>query len=120
MLLAVSVAALTISAAACGSTEEPAPPIPTPVDVAAIMQQVMAAQQPGVTADDMAGAIQSALAAQPGVTTEDVASEISKALRAQPGGVTSQEMAAAISSALAEQPGGVTPDEMAPTRWRRP
>ena len=120
MVLVVSAAALLMGAVACGSSEEPAPapapapaPVPTPVDVAAIMQQVMAAQQPGVTADDMAGAIQSALAAQPGVTTEDVASEISKALRAQPGGVTSQDMAAAISSALAEQPGGVTTDEVA-------
>ena len=102
-----------ITAVACGSAEQPAPPTPIPVDVAAIVQQAMEAQQPGVTADDMAGAIQSALSAQPGVTTQDVASEISKALRAQPGGVTSQEMAAAVSNALAEQPGGVTSDEMA-------
>ena len=114
VLVAASVAALVASAVACGESEQPAPaPVPTPVDVAAIMQQVMAAQQPGVTADDMASAIQSALAAQPGVTSQDVAAEISKALRAQPGGVTSDEMAAAISSALAEQPGGVTSDEMA-------
>ena len=112
-LLAASAAVLLIAAAACGSTEQPVLPTPTPVNVAAIVQQAMEAQQPGMTADDMAGAIQSALAAQPGVTTQDVASEISKALRAQPGGVTSQDMAAAISNALAEQPGGVTSDEMA-------
>ena len=70
----------------------------------------MAAQQPGITADEVASAIQSALAAQPGVTTEEVGSEIAKALRAQPGGVTSEEMAAAILSALAEQPGVTTED----------
>ena len=113
IIFAVSAVLLMTTAAACGSTEEPAPPTPTPVNVAAIVQQAMEAQQPGVTADDMAGAIQSALSAQPGVTTQDVASEIAKALRAQPGGVTSQEMAAAVSNALAEQPGGVTSDEMA-------
>ena len=113
IIFAVSAVLLMITAVACGSTEQPAPPTPIPVDVAAIVQQAMEAQQPGVTADDMAGAIQSALSAQPGVTTQDVASEISKALRAQPGGVTSQEMAAAVSNALAEQPGGVTSDEMA-------
>ena len=113
IILAVSAVLLMITAVACGSAEQPAPPTPIPVDVAAIVQQAMEAQQPGVTADDMAGAIQSALSAQPGVTTQDVASEISKALRAQPGGVTSQEMAAAVSNALAEQPGGVTSDEMA-------
>ena len=113
IIFAVSAVLLMITAVACGSAEQPAPPTPIPVDVAAIVQQAMEAQQPGVTADDMAGAIQSALSAQPGVTTQDVASEISKALRAQPGGVTSQEMAAAVSSALAEQPGGVTSDEMA-------
>jgi len=99
-------------ASACGQAEAPAPPTPVPVDVAAIVQQAMAAQQPGITADEVASAIQSALAAQPGVTTEDVATEIAKALRAQPGGVTSEEMAAAISGALAEQP-GVTTDDVA-------
>jgi len=99
-------------ATACGQAEAPAPPTPVPVDVAAIVQQAMAAQQPGITADEVASAIQSALAAQPGVTTEDVATEIAKALRAQPGGVTSEEMAAAISGALAEQP-GVTTDDVA-------
>ena len=99
---------LLLTAVACGSAEEPESP-----DVAAIVQQAMAAQQPGVTADDMASAIQSALSAQPGMTTQDVGSEIAKALSAQPGGVTSQEMASAISSALSAQPGGVTSQEMA-------
>ena len=99
---------LLLTTVACGSAEQPESP-----DVAAIVQQAMAAQQPGVTADDMASAIQSALSAQPGMTTQDVGSEIAKALSAQPGGVTSQEMASAISSALSAQPGGVTAEEMA-------
>ena len=110
LVVTLSAAMLFAVASACGQAEAPVPPTPVPVDVAAIVQQAMEAQQPGVTADDMASAIQSALAAQPGVTTEDVAAEIAKALRAQPGGVTSEEMAAAISSALAEQPGVTTED----------
>ena len=112
LVVAISAAMLFAVASACGQAEAPAPPTPVPVDVAAIVQQAMAAQQPGITADEVASAIQSALAAQPGVTTEDVADEIAKALRAQPGGVTSEEMAAAISGALAEQP-GVTTDDVA-------
>ena len=112
LVVAISAAMLFAVATACGQAEAPAPPTPVPVDVAAIVQQAMAAQQPGITADEVASAIQSALAAQPGVTTEDVATEIAKALRAQPGGVTSEEMAAAISGALAEQP-GVTTDDVA-------
>ena len=112
LVVAISSIMLISVATACGQAEAPVPPTPVPVDVAAIVQQAMAAQQPGITADEVASAIQSALAAQPGVTTEDVAAEISKALRAQPGGVTSDEMAAAISGALAEQP-GVTTDDVA-------
>ena len=112
LVVAVSAAMLFAVATACGQAEAPAPPTPVPVDVAAIVQQAMAAQQPGITADEVASAIQSALVAQPGVTTEEVGSEIAKALRAQPGGVTSEEMAAAISGALAEQP-GVTTDDVA-------
>jgi len=112
LVVTLSAAMLFAVASACGQAEAPAPPTPVPVDVAAIVQQAMAAQQPGITADEVASAIQSALAAQPGVTTEDVATEIAKALRAQPGGVTSEEMAAAISGALAEQP-GVTTDDVA-------
>ena len=112
ILMAVLAATLMFTAMACGSAEAPTPPTPVPVDVAAIVQQAMEAQQPGVTAEGVAGAIQSALAQQPGVTTEDVGAEIAKALRAQPGGVTSQEMAGAISSALADRP-GVTTDDMA-------
>ena len=110
LVVTITAAMLFAVATACGSAEAPAPPPPVPVDVAAIVQQAMAAQQPGITADEVASAIQSALAAQPGVTTEDVAAEIAKALREQPGGVTSDEMAAAISGALAEQPGVTTED----------
>ena len=110
LVVTLSVAMLFAVASACGQAEAPVPPTPVPVDVAAIVQQAMEAQQPGITADEVASAIQSALAAQPGVTTEDVATEIAKALREQPGGVTSEEMAAAISSALAEQPGVTTED----------
>ncbi len=110
LVVTITAAMLFAVATACGSAEAPAPPTPVPVDVAAIVQQAMAAQQPGITADEVASAIQSALAAQPGVTTEDVAAEIAKALREQPGGVTSDEMAAAISGALAEQPGVTTED----------
>ena len=113
ILMAVLAATLMFTAMACGSAEAPAPPAPTPVNFAAIVQEAMQAQQPGVTAEGMAAAIQQAMQAQqPGVTTQDVGSEIAKALRAQPGGVTSQEMASAIANALAEQP-GVTTDDMA-------
>ena len=113
VLMAVLAATLTFAVMACGSAEEPAP-APTTEDMAAAIQQAMAAQQPGVTAEDMAAAIQQAMAAQqPGVTTEDVASEISKALRAQPGGVTSEEMAAAIQSAMQAQQPGVTTEDVA-------
>ena len=110
LVVAISAAMLFAVATACGQAAAPAPPTPVPVDVAAIVQQAMAAQQPGITADEVASAIQSALAAQPGVTTEEVGAEIAKALRAQPGGVTSEEMATAISGALAEQPGVTTED----------
>ena len=111
VLMAVLAVALMFTVLACGSAEEPAP-APTTEDMAAAIQQAMAAQQPGVTAEDMAAAIQSAMQTQqPGVTAADVASEISKALRAQPGGVTSEEMAAAIQSAMqAQQPGVTTED----------
>ena len=61
MLMAVLAATLMFTAMACGSAEAPTPPTPVPVDVAAIVQQAMEAQQPGVTAEDVAGAIQSAL-----------------------------------------------------------
>ncbi len=82
---------------------------PTPVDVSAVVSQVMQAQRPGVTTEDVAQAVQSALAQQEGVTSADVANEISKALSAQPG-VTSEEVASAIAGALDERPGLTTQD----------
>ena len=104
-----SVAALALAAVACSSAEEEAPPAPTAVNISALIDQVMEAQQPGVTADDVAMAIQSALAAQPGITSSDVADEITKALIARPG-VTSGDVASAIASALDERPGVTTQD----------
>ncbi len=100
--------ALSFVLAACSSAEE-APPTPTPVDVSGIIQQVMAAQQPGVTTQDVTAAIQAALAEQPGVTSADVANEIAKALSARPG-VTSADVASAIASALDARPGVTTQD----------
>ena len=100
---------LLMFAVACSSGEQAAPPTPTPINVAAIVQQALEGQSPGVTAGDVASAIQGALAEQPGVTTGDVASEIAKALAARPG-VTTQDMASAIASALEERPGVTTED----------
>ena len=90
----------------------------------------MQAQQPGMTADDVAAAVQQSMAAQPGVTPAQVAEAIAKALSAQPGitqaevadtiaqamssqpGVTAEDVAAAISSAMMAQP-GVTQEDIA-------
>ena len=99
---------LSMVLAACSQAEE-APPAPAPVDVGAIIDQVMAAQPPGVTTKDVTAAIQGALAQQPGVTSQDVANEIAKALSARPG-VTTQDVASAIASALDERPGVTTQD----------
>ncbi|MBE13061.1 MAG: hypothetical protein CL744_05655, partial [Chloroflexi bacterium] len=84
--------ALAVTAVACGSDE----PAAAPVDVAAIVQQTLAAQQPGITSADVASEIAKALSAQPGVTSADVATEIAKALSAQPG-VTSADVASEIA-----------------------
>ena len=100
--------ALSFVLAACSQAEE-APPTPTPVDVSGIIQQVMAAQQPGVTTQDVTAAIQAALAEQEGITSADVANEIAKALSARPG-VTSADVASAIASALDARPGVTTQD----------
>ena len=100
--------ALSMLLAACSQAEE-APPTPTPVDVSGIIQQVMAAQQPGMTTADVTAAIQAALAEQEGITSADVANEIAKALSARPG-VTSAEVASAIASALDARPGVTTQD----------
>ncbi len=112
VLSAVLLLMLTVACAAEAEPAPPAPPTPTPIDVEGIVSRAVAGVQvqPGVTSEEVAGAIQQALAAQPGVTTQDVANEIAKALAAQPGGVTSAEMASAIASALAQQEGLTTED----------
>ncbi len=113
VLVAALAVALMITAMACGSAEEPAP-APTTEDMAAAIQQAMAAQQPGVTAEDMAAAIQQTMAAQqPGVTAEDMAAAIQQTMAAQQPGVTTEDVASEISKALRAQPGGVTSEEMA-------
>ena len=109
LLLIAASALIGLAVAACAAEEPAAPPTPTPIDVSGIIQQVMESQQPGVTTEDVAMAIQTALAAQPGLTSADVASEIAKALSAQPG-VTSDEVASAIASALDARPGVTTQD----------
>jgi len=100
--------ALAVTAVACGSDE----PAAVPVDVAAIVQQALAAQQPGITSADVASEITKALSAQPGVTSADVATEIAKALSAQPG-VTSADVATEIAKALTAQQPGITSAEVA-------
>ena len=109
MMILVPALVLSLLAAACSSTEAPAPE-PTP-DFAALIQNAMSSQPTGATPEDVASAVQSALAAQPGVTEAQVADTIAKALAAQPG-VTEGQVAGAIASALAERP-GVTEGQMA-------
>ena len=109
MMILVPALVLSLLAAACSSTEAPAPE-PTP-DFAALIQDAMSSQPTGATPEDVAMAVQSALAAQPGVTEAQVADTIAKALAAQPG-VTEAQVADAIAGALAERP-GVTEDQMA-------
>ena len=109
MTILVTAIVLSLLAAACSSSETVAPE-PTP-DFAALIQNAMSSQPTGATPEDVAAAVQSALAAQPGVTEEQVANTIARALEAQPG-VTEGQVADAIASALAAQP-GVTEDQMA-------
>ena len=113
MRLPVLLLLVLLLAAACGSSEEAGPtatpqPTPTPIDVAAIVKQALegqtGTQTGGVTADEVAKAIQEALGSQTGITAQDVATEIAKALAAQPG-VTTDDVASAIASALSAQPG---------------
>ncbi len=110
----VVAAFLLVVAAACG-TDDPTPqPTPTPVDVSGVVQQAitnaLAAVPAGVSADDVAKAVQAALAAQPGVT-DDVAKAVQAALAAQPG-VTAEEVSAAIAKALEAQPEGITQSDV--------
>ena len=131
-LIAAALLVVSMLALACSSEPEAAPaPMPTPVDFDALIQKTLDAQPQGVTADDMAAAIQQAMAAQPGVTQADVADAIASAMAGQQGatpadvasavqdamsaqpGVTQAEVADAIAKALAAQPGGVTEAQMA-------
>ena len=131
-LIAVALLVVSMLAMACSSEPEAAPaPMPTPVDFDALIQKTLDAQPTGVTADDMAAAIQQAMASQPGVTQADVADAIAQAMAGQQGatpadvasavqdamsaqpGVTQAEVADAIAKALAAQPGGVTEAQMA-------
>ncbi len=113
VLVAFSLMVLSVLAAACSSSEPeaaaPAPAGATAAEVQAAMdaavQKAMESQQQGASADDVAAAVQSAMAAQPGVTQADVADAIAQALAAQPGGVTEAQVAGAIANALAEQQG---------------
>jgi ABC-type transport system substrate-binding protein len=111
--LTISLALIATLAMACAGTEE-TPPTPTPINVSALIQEVMQAQpQPqSMTADDVAKAVQSSMAAQPGVTQAEVADAIAQAMRQQTPGITQGEVADAIANALAERP-GVTEGQVA-------
>ena len=100
-LLVIPVALVLVLAMACGSDEAPTP---TPIDVSGIVREALAAQPAGITAADMAQAIQSELAKQPGVSQAEVTSAITKALEAQKPGITKDEVADAIKTALAAVP----------------
>ena len=67
-----------------------------------------------MTSEEVAKAVQDAMAAQPGVTQADVADAIAQAMRQQTPGVTQAEVADAIAGALAnQQPSGVTESQVA-------
>ena len=105
---------MIMGVAGCGGGVQATPtpaPTPTPIDMAGMIQQVLQSQPAGVSAEDMAKAVSSAMAQQPGVTAQDMASAIQRALSEQPG-VTQAEVASAIASALAQQP-GVTAQDVA-------
>ena len=101
-MLLIPVLIMSVLVAACSSGETVAPE-PTP-DFAALIQNAMQSQPTGATPEDIASAVQAALATQPGVTEAQVASTIARALEAQPG-VTEAQVAGAIANALAAQPG---------------
>ena len=113
LLMASVVTVLFALAVACGSDEPgaaPAAPAPA-VDIAAVVQQALAAQPQGATSEDVASAVQAALASQPGVTQGQVAEAIAGALEDRPG-VTEGQVAEAIAGALADRP-GVTEGQVA-------
>ena len=111
-LITAALLVMSALALACSSSPEPAPaPMPTPVDFDALIQKTMDAQPKGVTADDMAAAIQQAMAGQQGVTQADVADAIAQAMAGQQG-VTPADVASAVQDAMSAQP-GVTQAEVA-------
>ena len=111
ILVMAALLALSAMAIGCAGSEAPAPPTATPVNFAALIEQTMAAQPKGVTADEVAAAIQQSMAQQPGVTQADVADAIASAM-AQQQGMTPDDVASAVQQAMAAQP-GVTQDEVA-------
>ena len=111
-LIAAALLIVSVVALACSSSPEPAAaPVPTPVDFDALIQKTLDAQPQGVTADDMAAAIQQAMAGQQGVTSADVADAIASAMAGQQG-VTPADVASAVQDAMSAQP-GVTQAEVA-------
>lgn len=111
-LITAALLLMTALALACSSSTEPAPaPMPTPVDFDALIQRTMDAQPKGVTADEMAAAMQQAMAGQQGVTQADVADAIAQAMAGQQG-VTPADVASAVQDAMSAQP-GVTQAEVA-------
>ena len=104
-LIAAALLVVSVLAMACSSSQEPAPaPVPTPVDFDALIQRTLDAQPQGVTADDMASAMQQAMAGQQGVTQADVADAIASAMAGQQD-VTPADVASAVQGAMASQPG---------------
>ena len=111
-LIAAALLVVSVLAMACSSSPEAAPaPVPTPVDFDALIQKTLNAQPQGVTADDMASAIQRAMSSQPGATQSDVADAIASAMAGQQG-VTPADVASAVQGAMSSQP-GITESQVA-------
>ena len=99
---------------ACGEGATPTPTAtaqPTP-DIAAIVQQALAAQ-PGLTAADVQSLVEAALAQQPGVTAEDVQQAVVAALQTVPSQEDIQSLVeGAVTQGLAQQPAGLTAQDV--------
>ena len=106
-LIPLALAMFAMLVAACGTQEDPAPAGATAEDVAAAVQQAMASQQQGASADEVAAAVQAAMSSQPGVTEAQVGDAIARALAERPG-VTESQVAGAIADALQAQTPGLT------------
>jgi peptide/nickel transport system substrate-binding protein len=87
---------------------------PTPINMSAIIQEALQAQPPGVTAADVAQAVQQAMSSQPGVTEAQVGDAIAKAL-SESLGVTEAQVGDAIAQALRAQTPGLTEAQVADT-----